>query len=70
MGLLDAMTGEDISDCIGETGVPGLSILACLYIMKDLSPTTVHVFTVWMTCAVLIYLIYGLRNSNLNRSAH
>jgi APA family basic amino acid/polyamine antiporter len=37
--------------------------------MRDLSSTTRHVFTIWMTCAVLIYLLYGLRNSRLNRSA-
>ncbi|MFI4889526.1 MAG: amino acid permease [Steroidobacterales bacterium] len=49
--------------------VPGLSIAACLYIMKDLSSTTLHVFTIWMTCAILIYLVYGLRNSHLNRPA-
>jgi basic amino acid/polyamine antiporter, APA family len=46
--------------------VPGLSILACLYIMKDLSPTTFRVFTIWMTVAVLTYFVYGLRNSRLN----
>jgi basic amino acid/polyamine antiporter, APA family len=54
----------------GPYVVPGLSILACLYIMKDLSLTTVHVFTIWMTCAILIYLIYGLRNSHLNKPAY
>jgi APA family basic amino acid/polyamine antiporter len=46
--------------------VPGLSILACLYIMKDLSPTTFRVFTIWMTVAILTYFVYGLRNSRLN----
>jgi basic amino acid/polyamine antiporter, APA family len=46
--------------------VPGLSILACLYIMKDLSPTTFRVFTIWMTVAVLTYFVYGVRNSRLN----
>jgi APA family basic amino acid/polyamine antiporter len=49
--------------------VPSLSVAACLYIMKDLSPTTMHVFTIWMICATLIYLLYGLRNSRLNRTA-
>jgi APA family basic amino acid/polyamine antiporter len=46
--------------------VPGLSILACLYIMKDLSPTTFRVFTIWMTIAILTYFVYGVRNSRLN----
>jgi APA family basic amino acid/polyamine antiporter len=54
----------------GPYVVPGLSVAACLYIMKDLSLTTVHVFTIWMTCAILIYLVYGLRNSQLNRPAY
>jgi APA family basic amino acid/polyamine antiporter len=53
----------------GPYFVPGLSVAACLYIMKDLSITTLHVFTIWMTCAILIYLTYGLRNSRLNRPA-
>jgi basic amino acid/polyamine antiporter, APA family len=47
--------------------VPSLSVTACLYIMKSLSLMTLHVFTIWMTCAILIYLFYGLRNSRLNR---
>ncbi len=50
----------------GPYVVPGLSILACLYIMKDLSPTTFRVFTIWMAVAVLTYFGYGVRNSRLN----
>jgi basic amino acid/polyamine antiporter, APA family len=49
--------------------VPGLSILACLFIMKDLSRTTFHVFFVWMAIAIAAYFAYGLRNSRLNRAA-
>jgi basic amino acid/polyamine antiporter, APA family len=49
--------------------VPSLSVAACLYIMKDLSLTTMHIFTIWMTCAILIYLFYGLHNSRLNHTA-
>ena len=49
--------------------VPALSVAACLYIMKDLSLTTMHIFTIWMSCAILIYLFYGLPNSRLNRTA-
>jgi APA family basic amino acid/polyamine antiporter len=47
--------------------VPGLSIIACLYIMKDLSITTFRVFAVWMSVAILTYFIYGIRNSRLNQ---
>jgi APA family basic amino acid/polyamine antiporter len=46
--------------------VPGLSVAACLFIMKDLSATTLRVFGYWMTFAILIYLIYGARRSKLN----
>jgi APA family basic amino acid/polyamine antiporter len=49
--------------------VPGLSIAACLYIMKDLSPATYHVFTIWMAVAVVMYFGYGIRNSRLNKAA-
>ncbi|MEO7497779.1 MAG: amino acid permease [Massilia sp.] len=51
----------------GPYAVPALSILACLFIMKDLSGTTFRVFGVWMTVAVLTYFIYGVRNSRLNK---
>jgi APA family basic amino acid/polyamine antiporter len=47
--------------------VPGLSVLACLYIMKDLSLTTYRVFAIWMAVAVLTYFVYGIRNSRLNK---
>jgi APA family basic amino acid/polyamine antiporter len=49
--------------------VPGLSILACLYLVMGLSPVTYTVFAVWMTVAVLTYFGYGLRNSSLNKPA-
>jgi APA family basic amino acid/polyamine antiporter len=48
--------------------IPGLSVLACLYIMKDLSPTTFKAFGVWMALAVLAYLGYGIRHSRLNQA--
>jgi basic amino acid/polyamine antiporter, APA family len=47
--------------------VPGLSILACLYLVGGLSSTTYTVFTIWMTVTVLTYFGYGIRNSRLNR---
>jgi APA family basic amino acid/polyamine antiporter len=45
--------------------IPGLSIFACVYIMKDLSGTTFRVFAVWMAVAVLTYLAWGIRHSKL-----
>jgi APA family basic amino acid/polyamine antiporter len=53
----------------GPYVVPGLSIIACLWIMKDLSRTTYTVFFVWMAVAISTYFIYGLRNSRLNQPA-
>jgi APA family basic amino acid/polyamine antiporter len=46
--------------------VPGLSVAACLYIMKDLSPATYRIFTIWMAVAIVLYFTYGIRNSRLN----
>jgi APA family basic amino acid/polyamine antiporter len=52
----------------GPYVVPGLSILACLYIMKDLSHTTRVIFSIWMGASVLTYFAYGIRNSRLNQA--
>jgi APA family basic amino acid/polyamine antiporter len=46
--------------------VPGVSVAACQYLMYGLSMTTYRVFAIWMTVAVLMYFIYGIRNSRLN----
>ncbi|NVE00762.1 amino acid permease [Massilia sp. BJB1822] len=51
----------------GPYVVPGLSIFACLYIMRDLSTTTFRIFAIWMVASVLTYFIYGIRNSRLNQ---
>ncbi|SFV06485.1 APC family permease [Pseudoduganella namucuonensis] len=51
----------------GPYVIPGLSIFACLYIMRDLSATTFRIFFIWMVAAVLTYLLYGMRNSRLNK---
>lgn len=47
--------------------IPGLSILACLYILKDLSATTYHVFFIWMAVAIAIYFLYSKAHSHLNK---
>lgn len=47
--------------------IPGLSILACLYILKDLSAMTFKVFFVWMAVAVVIYFAYSFSHSRLNK---
>lgn len=60
-------SGKGFRVPFGPYLVPGLSIFACLYIMKDLSATTFRVFAVWMAVAVVTYFAYGIRNSRLNR---
>ena len=52
----------------GAYAIPGLSILSCLYIMKDLSSATFTVFFSWIGVAIVVYFAYGLRNSELSRS--
>ena len=49
--------------------VPGLSILACAYLMVELSMTTRVVFAIWMAVTVLTYFGYGIRHSRLNKKA-
>jgi APA family basic amino acid/polyamine antiporter len=46
--------------------IPGLSIAACLYILKDLSAATYHIFFIWMAIALIGYFTYSIRHSNLN----
>ncbi len=47
--------------------IPGLSILACLYIIKDLPAATYWVFIIWMLIAVSTYFLYSRKQSNLNK---
>src|SRR5690606_30783285 len=51
----------------GPYVIPGLSVCACLYIMKDLSPATFRVFFIWMGVAVATYFLYSVRHSRLNK---
>jgi APA family basic amino acid/polyamine antiporter len=53
----------------GPYVVPALSMLACAWIIKDLSPMTYRVFFIWMAIAVLAYFAYGRRNSRLGQRA-
>jgi APA family basic amino acid/polyamine antiporter len=58
--------GKQFRVPFGPYLVPVLSILSCLYIVKDLSVTTYSVFAVWMAFAVGGYFIYGIRHSHMN----
>ena len=48
--------------------IPSLSILACLYIIKDLSASTYQVFSIWMALALAGYFLYGIRHSKLGQT--
>lgn len=46
--------------------IPGMSVVACLYILKDLSPATFKIFFIWMAISMVIYFFYSMRNSHLH----
>jgi APA family basic amino acid/polyamine antiporter len=47
--------------------LPGLGILFALYLMKDLPLSTWLRFIGWLAVGMLIYWLYGYRNSKLRR---
>jgi len=53
----------------GPYVIPGVSMAACLYIIKDLSAATFTIFFAWMALALLAYFGYGIRHSKLSRGA-
>ena len=52
----------------GPYVVPGLSIVACLYLMLTLSKATYTVFAIWMAVTVIAYFGYAVRHSRLNQA--
>jgi basic amino acid/polyamine antiporter, APA family len=49
---------------------PILSILGCLWIIKDLRAVTIWVFVIWVAVAFLWYFTYGIKHSHLGRHEH
>jgi len=47
--------------------IPGLSVLACLWIVVGLSNVTYTIFGIWLAFTVMAYLAYGLKHSKLAR---
>jgi len=47
--------------------IPVLAILACLWLMLNLSALTWIRFVIWMVIGVLIYVLYGMRHSMVGR---
>lgn len=50
--------------------LPILSVLACLYMMLNLSVATWLRFLVWMALGMVIYLVYGRRHAMVRRHEH
>ncbi|MFT3889192.1 MAG: amino acid permease [Arachnia sp.] len=44
---------------------PILSVLGCLWIIKDLRPVTIYVFLVWTAIVLVFYFFYGRKHSTL-----
>ena len=47
--------------------IPILSIVSCLYLMFQLPWVTWARFALWLALGMLIYFLYGIRNSRLAR---
>ncbi|MFH5206667.1 amino acid permease [Antrihabitans spumae] len=52
----------------GYPVTPILSIIGCIWIIKDLRPVTVYVFLVWVAIALGWYLAYGRSHSYLEKA--
>jgi APA family basic amino acid/polyamine antiporter len=60
--------GQGFRVPFGPLLIPGLSILACLYLIGDLSAMTYQVFAVWMAVVLVVYFAYAARHSRLARA--
>jgi basic amino acid/polyamine antiporter, APA family len=47
--------------------IPVLGVLSCAYLMTELGWTNWFRFGIWMFVGLIVYFIYGYRNSNLNK---
>lgn len=49
--------------------IPVLSVLGCLWIIKDLRAVTIYVFVIWVSVVMVGYFAYGIRHSHLRHPA-
>jgi APA family basic amino acid/polyamine antiporter len=49
--------------------VPILGVLVCTGMIIALDPETLKVATIWMVLGLVVYFVYGRRNSRLNKNA-
>jgi amino acid transporter len=54
----------------GYPVTPILSVLGCLWIIKDLRVVTIEVFVIWVAVALAWYFYYGIKHSHLGRHEH
>ena len=54
----------------GYPVVPILSVLGCLWIIKDLRLITIEVFLIWSAVALVWYFAYSRKHSHLGRHEH
>ncbi|MEZ5344886.1 MAG: amino acid permease [Pyrinomonadaceae bacterium] len=47
--------------------IPILGLLLCTYLMTELGVTNWMRFSIWLLAGLVIYFLYGRKNSNLNR---
>ncbi len=51
----------------GYPVTPILSVLGCLWIIKDLRAVTIWVFLIWTSVVLVWYFVYGMKHSHLGR---
>ena len=54
----------------GYPVTPILSIIGCLWIIKDLRAVTLWVFVIWTSVVLAWYFLYGIKHSHLGRHEH
>jgi amino acid transporter len=48
--------------------IPILGVLFCLYLMIEIPTGSWYLFFIWMALGLLVYFLYGYRNSKLNKN--
>jgi basic amino acid/polyamine antiporter, APA family len=48
--------------------IPIISIISCMFLITQLSSTTLQRFAISIIIGVSVYFVYGMRNSKLHKS--
>ncbi len=48
--------------------IPVLGVMSCAYLMTELGWTNWYRFGIWMIVGLIVYFLYGYKNSNLNKT--